>query len=343
MATGASGSFSYRGSGGGSADYYLEISWHQEYTPGNNYSDIYLSANIRRSGGGAQGGTWFAWQTGGISVNGTQIVYWYEKSTSGGWTYDGTNIGIGSGSARVYHTNATSVSLTTTAVDWTNTTYSSASFFFPAKSETLSLYAVPQPSTLTISPGTGTTVSVNRISSPLGLSTGVLPSGASIITGDVLQITGSAQTGYNFTNLIVNGSIFTNGGNYTVSGNVSVTSSATLKTYQLTLNPGDNGWIAVTRGDTAINSGSTIYHFDKLVILAGAKTGYELIELTVNGKSFSNGSTLTVSGNVTATALTQQQSGLCYIGGQKYQCYINGVQYKPMIGASDGSDWIVCN
>lgn len=133
MATGASGSFSYRASGGGSADYYMDITWRQEYTSGNNYSDIKVSANIRRSGGNPTGGTWFAWQDGGISVNGTRAINWYEKSTTHSWTYSGANESLGSGSVRVYHTGATSVTLESTAIDWENTSYSSASFFFPNK------------------------------------------------------------------------------------------------------------------------------------------------------------------------------------------------------------------
>ncbi len=262
MATGASGSFSYRASGGGDADYYLEITWTQEYTPGNNYSDIKISAKIRRSGGNATGGTWFAWQDGGISVNGTRVISWYSKSTSGSWTYSGASVSIGSGSVRVYHTGATTITLATTAVDWTNTSVSSASFFFPEKSETLSLYAIPQAHTLTISAGTGTTVTVTRTSSPLGMGTGTLSSGAAIYDGDVLRVT------------------------------------------------------------------------------AAVGSGWELSGLTVNGSAISSGGSVTVSGNVAVVA-TAKQLGLAYIGGAKYLCYINGVQYKPMVGAADGSKWIL--
>lgn len=262
MATGASGSFSYRASGGGDADYYLEITWTQEYTPGNNYSDIKVSAKIRRSGGNATGGTWFAWSDGGISVNGTRVISWYAKSTSGSWTYSGASVSIGSGSVRVYHTGATTVPLATTAVDWNNTSVSSASFFFPEKSETLALNAIPQAHTLSISAGTGATVTVTRTSSPLGMGTGTLSSGAAIYDGDVLRIT------------------------------------------------------------------------------AAVGSGWELSGLTVNGSAISSGGSVTVSGNVAVVA-TAKQLGLGYIGGAKYLCYINGVQYKPMVGAADGSSWIL--
>lgn len=262
MATGASGSFSYRASGGGDADYYLDITWRQEYTPGNNYSDVYVSATIRRSGGAATGGTWFAWQDGGISVNGTRVINWYSKSTSGSWTYSGASVSIGSGSVRVYHTGATTIPLAITAIDWENTSYSSASFSFSAKSETLSLYAIPQAHTLSISAGTGATVTVTRTSSPLGMGTGVIASGAAIYDGDVLQV--SAAVG----------------------------------------------------------------------------SGWELSGLTINGSAISSGGSVTVSGDVSVVA-TAKQLGLAYIGGVKYLCYINGVQYKPMVGAADGSKWIL--
>ena len=226
MATGASGTFSYRASGGGDADYYLEITWVQEYTPGNNYSDIKISAKIRRSGGNATGGTWFAWQDGGISVNGTRVISWYAKSTSGSWTYSGASVSIGSGSVRVYHTGATTVPLATTAVDWTNTSVSSASFFFPEKSETLSLHAIPQPHTLTISAGAGTTVTVNRTSSPMGAGTGVLSSGAAIYDGDVLQVSAAVGSGWELSGLTANGAAIANGGTLTVNGDVTIAATA---------------------------------------------------------------------------------------------------------------------
>lgn len=338
--TGASGSFSYRGSGGGSADYTLVISWRQEYSPGNNYSDVSVSARIDRSGGSATGGTWFAWQDGGISVNGTQVVHWYARSTSGAWTYAGASVGIGGGTVRVYHTGATSVSLTTTAVDWDNTSVSSASFSFGAKSETLSLHEIPQTNTLTISVVAGATVTVNRTSSPLGLGTGALASGAAIFDGDVLQITGGAQTGYNLTGLTVNGAAFASGGTMTASGDVSVAAGAVLKTYTLTINAGTGCRITAARGGAALSSGDAITHFDVLMISAVALPGYELTGLTVNGTEFASSETMTVTGDVTIAA-TAKQLGLCYIGGVKYLCYINGVQYKPMIGAADGSKWIL--
>ena len=145
---------------------------------------------------------------------------------------------------------------------WTNTSVSSASFFFPEKSETLSIYAIPQAHTLTISAGTGATVTVTRTSSPLGMGTGVLSSGAAIYDGDVLRIT------------------------------------------------------------------------------AAIGSGWELSGLTVNGSAISSGGSVTVSGNVSVVA-TAKQLGLAYIGGAKYLCYINGVQYKPMVGAADGSRWIL--
>lgn len=345
MATGASGSFSYRASGGGSADYYLDITWKQEYTPGNNYSGVKVSAKIRRSGGSAQGGTWYAWSDGGISVNGSRVISWYEKTTTGSFPYSGNTQDLGSGTVRVYHTGATSVTLESTAIDWENTSYSSASFSFAAKSETLSLHAIPQPFTLTISAGTGANIGVNRTSSPTGQGTGWLSSGAAIYAGDVLQITGSADAGYAFGGLTVNGAGFSSGGSVTVSGNVTVAASASLKTYGLTISPAAGSWITVTRDGTALSSGATIYHFDTLVITAGADSGHELTGLTVNGAEFTSGGSLTVSGNVTAATTTKQMGG-GNIGGEKYLPLVGGadgkpVRYLPMVGAADGSRWIL--
>lgn len=316
MATGASGSFSYLASGGGNADYYLEISWTQEYTPGNNYSDVKISANIRRSGGNATGGTWFAWSDGGISVNGTRVISWYEKSTSHGWTYSGANESLGSGSVQVYHTNSTTILLESTAINWNNTSVSSASFFFPAKSESLSLNSITQPHTLTISPATGTSVSVNRTSSPSGQATGIINSGATIYDGDVLQITGSANTGYNFGGLIVNGSSFSSGSSITVSSDVSVSTSAAVKQFVLSISAGTGTTITVNRTSSPkqgastgnLSNGAIIYYDDVLKISGVANTGYDFGGLTVNNTTFTSGNTTTVTSAVSVASTATLKS-----------------------------------
>lgn len=80
---------------------------------------------------------------------------------------------------------------------------------------------------LSISAGTGSSITVNRTSSQAGASTGNLSNGAAIYTNDKLKITFSPKTNYSITTHKVNNSSFTSGGTHTVSGNVSVSATAT--------------------------------------------------------------------------------------------------------------------
>lgn len=85
--------------------------------------------------------------------------------------------------------------------------------------------------TLSVSAGTGSTVTVNRTTSALGTSlaaTGKLSSGASVYKGDKLQITFTPSTNYGIDKHTVNGSTFTSGNTHTVSANVTVVATAYL-------------------------------------------------------------------------------------------------------------------
>lgn len=82
---------------------------------------------------------------------------------------------------------------------------------------------------LTASAGTGSTITVNRTSSPLGGgATGNLASGATIYKSDVLKITFAAAEGYAIVTHTVNGASFASGGSHTVSANVAVATTTKL-------------------------------------------------------------------------------------------------------------------
>lgn len=345
MATGASGSFTREGWSAKTEDIVDTISWWQEYTPGNNYSDIHVSSTAKRTGPSSTyvSGSWECQDAGGVTVNGQSAFTWYVGKYGSYWNSLGGSTSFGSGTVRVYHTAATSITISTSDVTWYN--YSvRAGIRFREASRTVTLSAIPQASSLSMSAGTGSNIGVYRISSPMGLYTGWLGNGAQIFSGDVLQITGNALDGYNFGGLVVNGAAFASGNSITVSGNVTVSASATLRSYQLIGNQATGSWINVIRNGVALSSGATIYHFDILTITAGANSGYELTGLTVNGATFASGGSVTVSGDV-VVATTAKQMGLCYIGGEKYQPYICGLNsydiYQPYIGAEDGSAWIL--
>ena len=80
---------------------------------------------------------------------------------------------------------------------------------------------------LTVSAGTGSTVTVNRTSSSY-VSTGNLANGATICPNDVLKITFGVNPGYELLTHTVNGSTFTSGDSHTVSEAVAIASTAKL-------------------------------------------------------------------------------------------------------------------
>lgn len=84
---------------------------------------------------------------------------------------------------------------------------------------------------LTISQGTGSTITVQRTASTRqGAALGNLANGAAIYTGDVLKITFGASSGYTLGTHTVNGATFASGGTVTVGSDVAVVSTATNST-----------------------------------------------------------------------------------------------------------------
>lgn len=147
--------------------------------------------------------------------------------------------------------------------------------------------------TLTISQGTGSTILVKKGST-------TLHNGDTISHFDVLSISISANTGYNIGTHKVNTTDWTSG-NWTVSGAVTVTSTATLKTYTLSISQGTGTTITVKKGSTTLQNGDTITHFDTLIITISANTGYNIATHKVNTTDWTSGS-WTVSGAVSVVA-----------------------------------------
>lgn len=164
---------------------------------------------------------------------------------------------------------------------------------------------------LSISEGTGSSVTVTRQSSPW-VATGSISNGATVYDGDVLKIDFSVSTGYNLSVRTVNGSTFTSGSTHTVSGNVTVVSRATVKSYTLTVNADSHALVTVTRGGEALSNGAEINHFDMLSVTASAISGYKVSAADINCTAISPGTAVshTVSGPVTVTVFTEALSNL---------------------------------
>ena len=220
----------------------------------------------------------------------------------------------------------------------------------------VTLYAIWQLKTytLSISQGTGSTISVARGGTALA-------NGATISHFDVLTISISANTGYNLGTHTVNGSTWTSGSQLTVSGAVAVVSSATKKTYTLTVTKSSTGVVVnVNRSSSPIgggsigllSSGATLYYNDVIKVSYEKNAGYNLTAATVNGTTIPVKSTnIGETANITVTAnqvvvVTVEQGAVMYIGNgtsfDQYQIFIgdgtNWNQYQAYIG--DGTNWV---
>ena len=105
--------------------------------------------------------------------------------------------------------------------------------------------------TLTKTQGDGTTLTIQRTSSPIGKGiTGVLENNAKIYYNDVLKVTVSASQGYKDAKITAGGSALGNGGTKTVIGNLAISSSASKITYNVTYNA--NGGSGAPGAETKI-------------------------------------------------------------------------------------------
>ena len=198
--------------------------------------------------------------------------------------------------------------------------------------------------TLSVSAGAGSSVTVKRGSTSLS-------NGATINYGDKLTITFSASTGYNLGTHTVNGTTFTSGNTHTVSGDVKVVSSASLKTYKLTISATSGGSVTVKRtsssgGSTGnLSNGATLYYGDKLTVTYAPDGNHETTSATLNGSAINSGATHTVTAAVSVVVAFDIAAGLVYIytGGQKPAFYVrihhdgSWSLYSPYI--RKGSTW----
>lgn len=191
---------------------------------------------------------------------------------------------------------------------------------------------------LTTNAGTGSAIEVNRTSSPYGgAATGVLASGATIYHNDVLKITFSASAGYDLATHTVNGSAFTSGGTHTVTAAVSVVSTASKKTFTLSISQGTGSGISVKRNGATLSHGATITYGDSLVITFSASTGYNLATHTVNGSAFTSVGTHSVTSAVSVVSTASVKSfKLSISAGTGSTIAVNRTS-SPLQGAATGT------
>lgn len=224
-----------------------------------------------------------------------------------------------------------------------------------ATSMSITLDGECKPYTLTLNKGSGTNLVVDLYSSPFRDPFSGFSSGATIYTGEVLRVWGSASNSSIYENFVMNVSTVGNvstGTTVSVTGNITVKTTASVKSFTLSILEATGSTITVNRTSSPLKGASIakidyrdpIYYNDVLKIVFSASPGYELVTTTVNGSDFTSGNPHTVTDNVTV-ATTTKQLGLVYIdngsGFDAYLIYIdNGSsweQYAPYL--DNGSDW----
>lgn len=209
---GASGSVTVPVGGGFTAT--LAVAWEETVGPG--YSDLAVKVTFSRSGG-QMGGTWYANDTGSITVNEETVWSWSKDNTVLDVPISAGTSTLATKTVRVEHTGPVEVPIHVDSAGWRNPSYSSNGCSWNAKSGTAALWA-SQIYTLTIAKDENTNVTVTRD----GVA---VVSGSGLAAGDVLTVTGTAANGYLLV-LKINGENVTSGTTVTVSGDVSVSASA---------------------------------------------------------------------------------------------------------------------
>lgn len=275
----------------------LVFNWSATQDQSKNTSTI--SWNIKASVSGGSGGGWITYSELSVKINGTSVFY--RDASNHTNCSNGTQ--LASGSKTLTHnadgTCSFSVEIGAGIYSWAINKTGSGSF-------TLNQHTVYA---LSVSAGTGSTITVNRTSSGYA-GTGALSNGAKLYKGDKLTISFAASSGYGLSTHTVNGSAFTSGGSHTVSANVTVASTA-LAAYTLSISAGTGSSITVNRTSSGVGStgnlsnGATVYKNDTLKITFTASTNYAISTHTVNGSTFTSGNTHTVSGNVSVVSTAQ--------------------------------------
>ena len=260
---------------------------------------------------------------------------------------------VSGGGTKVYDSSVTAVAVLGSASGYTYTfdgwyngatkVSSSLSYTFNMPASALSLTAKGArsiiPYALSISAGTGTTITVNRTSSPnAGAATGAITAADPVYYGDVLAVTFTANTGYDPLTRTINGNSVAATVNYTVTGATTVAATAEPHEYTLALSISNSGVTAsVLRLSSPIGGGAvgqifnnaTLYYGDEILVSFDTGLGYQVDVHTINGVDFDSGDTYTVSGDTTVVVMASA-TGFVYINNRPYLAYI---------GSSDGSEW----
>ena len=174
-------------------------------------------------------------------------------------------------------------------------TFTSGDIHTVSASVAVAVSAILKTFKLTISAGTGTTITVLK-------SGAALANGATITYGDKLTVNFELNAGYILQSHTVNDADFTSGDVHEVTGNVTVAATAIPGSYKLTIQQGEGTIITVTKDGQILASGDAVGYRDQVMILFETEEGYDLQTHTANGEELGSRESYTVTEDVTVAA-----------------------------------------
>lgn len=271
----------------------LYCTWSGAQSASGNYTNVTLNVYLRCYSievGARTDGT--------ININGSETTFstlpMYDYSTKS-WH----NVLLTSKTVKVVHNaNGTKTGVTLSASWRFSGTYSNVSVGRITASTTIDLNTITT-YTLSVSAGSGSSITVNRTSSGYA-GTGNISNGTRLYSGDKLKITFTPNANYEIVNHTVNNSTFTSGNTHTVSGNVSVASTARVLAS------------SVGASDANIESVSTI------TVTKYNSTYYHSLAYSFEGIS----GYITKNGGVSATEVKFSESSVAFTVPQSFYARI---------------------
>ena len=147
------------------------------------------------------------------------------------------------------------------------------------------------------------TLAVNSFPAEAGLTTGA----GTYSMNATAELAATASEGYHFVNWMNQGVPVSTQNPYTVevTQNQTYTAYFERNAYTLQTLAAEGSTITVTDlNGNEIPSGSTVLHADRIVVQTSHETCYDLIGSSANGVTFISGDTLTVTGELTISTLT---------------------------------------
>lgn len=140
------------------------------------------------------------------------------------------------------------------------------------------------------------------------LEAGTVTGGGSYSVNDTAQLSATAVEGYHFVNWMSQGVPVSTENPYSavVSQNQTYTAYFERNAYTLqTLAAVGSSITVVDLNGNEVPSGSTVLHFDQLIISTDTAKCYTMSGLLLNGEAFVSGDTLTVTGDITLSTTTE--------------------------------------